>query len=131
MVVCAVTLKMYLVQAAALAQGVANLLPQLGALAVILPPETLAWKLRLLDMGNRFIADRVSAVTQRVLLLVSDGDLLLPSGAEGRRLGRELPRCVSKVRRRRSLRKHSLSSRVHNERRVPLPTRLLRDCLVV
>ena len=84
-------------QAAALAQGLANLLPQLGALSVILPPETLAWKLRMLDTGNRFIADRISAVSQRVLLLVGDGDLLLPSGAEGKRLERELPRCTAKV----------------------------------
>ena len=93
----ALTWQVGLVQAAALAQGIANLWPQLGALPAILPPETLAWKLRLLDMGNRFIADRVPAVTQRVLLLISDGDLLIPSGAEGRRLQRELPRCQSKV----------------------------------
>ena len=84
-------------QAAALAQGITNLLPQLGALSVILPPETLAWKLRMLDTGNKFIADRLGDVGQRVLLLVGDGDLLLPSGAEGKRLARMLPRCVSKV----------------------------------
>jgi len=84
-------------QAAALAQGITNLLPQLGALSVILPPETLAWKLRMLDTGNKFIADRLGTVSQRVLLLVGDGDLLLPSGAEGKRLARMLPRCVSKV----------------------------------
>jgi hypothetical protein len=111
------------VQAAALAQGIVNLLPQLGALAVILPPETLAWKLRLLDMGNRFIADRVSAVTQRVLLLVSDGDLLLPSGAEGRRLEKLLPRCTSKVCRRRSLHEHGLGCRLRDHGNLPSQTR--------
>ena len=84
-------------QAAALAQGITNLLPQLGALSVILPPDTLAWKLRMLDTGNQFIKDRLKSVSQRVLLLVGDGDLLLPSGNEGKRLARELPRCVSKV----------------------------------
>ena len=52
-------------QAAALAQGITNLLPQLGALSVILPPDTLAWKLRMLDTGNQFIKDRLKSVSQR------------------------------------------------------------------
>lgn len=40
-------------QAAALAQGLVSLLPQLAALSDILPPPTLAWKLQLLEEGNR------------------------------------------------------------------------------
>ena len=37
----------------AFGQGVASLLPQLSALTEILPPPTLAWKLQLLQEGNR------------------------------------------------------------------------------
>ena len=51
----------------------------------------------MLDTGNRFIADRLRSVGQRALVIIGDGDLLLPSGAEGKRLERELPRCRSKV----------------------------------
>ena len=40
-------------QATALAQGLVGLLPQLSALSEILPPPTLAWKLQLLQEGNR------------------------------------------------------------------------------
>lgn len=40
-------------QAVAFGQGVASLLPQLTALTEILPPPTLAWKLQLLQEGNR------------------------------------------------------------------------------
>ena len=40
-------------QAVAFGQGVASLLPQLSALTEILPPPTLAWKLQLLQEGNR------------------------------------------------------------------------------
>ena len=40
-------------QATALAQGLVGLLPQLAALSDILPPPTLAWKLQLLEEGNR------------------------------------------------------------------------------
>lgn len=41
------------VQAVAFGQGVVALLPQLQALSEILPPPTLAWKLQLLEEGNR------------------------------------------------------------------------------
>ena len=41
-------------QAVAFGQGVASLLPQLSALTEILPPPTLAWKLQLLQEGNRW-----------------------------------------------------------------------------
>ncbi len=71
----------------------------LGSIADILPPNTLAWKLSLLQQGNDILEDaRVYArVKQRVLVLTSDGDLLIPSGEEGERLQRKLPRAQSKV----------------------------------
>ena len=40
-------------QAAAFGEGLAALLPQLQALTEILPPPTLAWKLQLLENGNK------------------------------------------------------------------------------
>ena len=40
-------------QAAAFGEGLAALLPQLQALTDILPPPTLAWKLQLLEEGNK------------------------------------------------------------------------------
>lgn len=40
-------------QAAAFGEGLAALLPQLQALTEILPPPTLAWKLHLLEAGNK------------------------------------------------------------------------------
>ena len=43
-------------QAVAFGQGVAALLPQLSALTEILPAPTLAWKLKLLQEGNRCAA---------------------------------------------------------------------------
>jgi hypothetical protein len=45
-------------QVGALGQGLANLIPQLTALTNILPPATLAWKLRLLAAGCRFVENR-------------------------------------------------------------------------
>ena len=42
-------------QAVAFGQGVVSLIPQLSALAEILPAPTLAWKLTLLEEGNRSV----------------------------------------------------------------------------
>ena len=41
---------------------------------------------------------RYGEVQARVLLLIGDGDLLIPSKGEGERLEKLLPRCVVKVR---------------------------------
>ncbi|EIE25026.1 alpha/beta-hydrolase [Coccomyxa subellipsoidea C-169] len=84
-------------QAVAFGQGVVSLIPQLQALTEILPPPTLQWKLKLLEEGNRQLAPKLKDVNQRVLLLVGSGDLLLPSGEEGPRLEKLLPRCRLKV----------------------------------
>lgn len=46
----------FIPQAVAFGQGVAALLPQLAALTEILPAPTLAWKLKLLQEGNRCAA---------------------------------------------------------------------------
>ncbi|CAL8462015.1 g1546 [Coccomyxa elongata] len=84
-------------QAVAFGQGMISLIPQLQALAEILPAPTLAWKLKLLEEGNRQLAPKLKDVNQRVLLVVGSGDLLLPSGEEGTRLEKALPRCWLKV----------------------------------
>ena len=47
-------------QVGALGQGLANLIPQLTALTNILPPATLAWKLRLLAAGMSIRGEQVS-----------------------------------------------------------------------
>lgn len=78
-------------------KGLINLIPQLEALSVVLPPETLAWKLELLREGSRKVNKQLKSVMQRVLLLTSDQDLLLPSKEEGPRLAKALPRANHKV----------------------------------
>lgn len=90
---CVVCLQLQAAQA-----GLLNLIPQLEALSVVLPPETLAWKLELLREGSRKVNKQLKSVLQRVLLLTSDQDLLLPSKEEGPRLAKALPRCNHKVR---------------------------------
>lgn len=47
----------------------------------------------------RYLAPKLRQVEQRVLLVVGDGDLLLPSGEEGKRLEKLLPRCRLKAHR--------------------------------
>ncbi|KAK9908919.1 hypothetical protein WJX75_004666 [Coccomyxa subellipsoidea] len=84
-------------QAVAFGQGVVSLIPQLQALTEILPPPTLEWKLKLLEEGNRQLEPKLKEVSQRVLLVVGSGDLLLPSGEEGSRLEKLLPRCRLRV----------------------------------
>lgn len=156
-------------QAVAFGEGVAALLPQLSALTEILPAPTLAWKLKLLQEGNRCaaqpmltshlpplksppaltirltdtrglcssshkafthsitatrrfmmrvtqrsafaqagsmlsdafwcrqLAPKLKNVGQRVLLLVGEGDWLIPSQAEGKRLETVLARCIVKA----------------------------------
>lgn len=45
----------------------------------------------------RQLAPQLQNVSQRVLLLVGEGDWLIPSQSEGKRLEKVLPRCSVKV----------------------------------
>jgi len=76
----------------AVVRGATQLLSQLPLLADLLPPETLAWKLKLLQQGCAQVAPILGQVPQRVLLIIGDQDLLIPSKEEGPRLQRALPR---------------------------------------
>ena len=76
-----------------MADGLRKLIPQLGNLAKILPPEVLQWKLELLKQGNGVVKPQLPYIQQRVFLLTADGDLLIPSKEEGSRLKSLLPRC--------------------------------------
>ena len=84
-------------QLARFAQGLLSLLPNLQALADILPPATLAHKLELLQQGCEWINPRIGQVPQRSLALFSDADLMIPSLEEARRYRRVLPRARVKV----------------------------------
>jgi pimeloyl-ACP methyl ester carboxylesterase len=86
----------------AVVRGAAQLLSQLPLLADLLPPETLAWKLKLLQQGCAAVAPRLGDVPQRVLLIIGDQDLLIPSKEEGPRLQRALPRAHLRVEKGRS-----------------------------
>jgi pimeloyl-ACP methyl ester carboxylesterase len=88
--------------AALVARGAAQLLSQLPLLSELLPPQTLAFKLDLLRDGCAAVAPLLGRVPQRVLLLVGDADLLIPSAQEGPRLARALPRAHLRVERGRS-----------------------------
>lgn len=86
----------------AVVRGAAQLLSQLPLLADLLPPETLAWKLKLLQQGCVEVAPILGQVPQRVLLIIGDQDLLIPSKEEGPRLQRALPRAHLRVEKGRS-----------------------------
>lgn len=59
--------------------------------------DTLAWKLDLLGQGHDYTESLLPSVQQRVLVLVGDGDILIPSAEEGPRLQRALPRAHLRV----------------------------------
>ncbi|KAF6251663.1 alpha/beta-hydrolase [Scenedesmus sp. NREL 46B-D3] len=84
-------------QASDLLYGLIDLAPQLGALRLVLPPETLAWRLQLLQQGSTWITPRLKDIQQRVLVLAGEQDLLIPSKDEAQRLGKALPRARTKV----------------------------------
>lgn len=86
----------------AVVRGAAQLLSQLPLLAELLPAETLAWKLKLLQQGCAEVAPKLGSVPQRVLLIIGDQDLLIPSKEEGPRLQRALPRAHLRVEKGRS-----------------------------
>lgn len=52
----------------------------------------------LFHLQHREIEDQIKTVQARVLVLVGDGDWLIPSREEGPRLQKLLPRCILRVR---------------------------------
>ncbi|KAG1678974.1 hypothetical protein FOA52_013037 [Chlamydomonas sp. UWO 241] len=81
------------------AYGLIDMLTELNALRVALPPATLAHRLSLLKEGAEFVIDKrvLGAVPQRTLLLVGQLDLVVPSNAEGPRIVKEMQRCRLRV----------------------------------
>lgn len=77
-------------------QGLVDMLPQLPALRLVLPPETLSWRLQLIQQGIDWMKPRYKEVKQRALVLGSDRDMLIPSGEEAERLRKALPRARSR-----------------------------------
>eukprot|EP01026_Neomeris_dumetosa_P027374 TRINITY_DN2224_c0_g1_i2.p1 TRINITY_DN2224_c0_g1~~TRINITY_DN2224_c0_g1_i2.p1 ORF type:complete len:712 (-),score=43.77 TRINITY_DN2224_c0_g1_i2:244-2379(-) len=64
-----------------------------SSLPSILPPETLAWKFKLLDEGCQFMENvGYKNIWQKTLIVTGAQDLLIPSREEGVRLERILPR---------------------------------------
>eukprot|EP00882_Tetradesmus_deserticola_P012818 GHRQ01013584.1.p1 GENE.GHRQ01013584.1~~GHRQ01013584.1.p1 ORF type:complete len:372 (+),score=160.97 GHRQ01013584.1:272-1387(+) len=84
-------------QASDLLYGLIDLAPQLGALRLVLPPETLAWRLQLLQQGSTWLTPRLKDIQQRTLVLAGQQDLLIPSKDEAQRLGKALPRARTRV----------------------------------
>lgn len=94
----AMTTPLYLQQrGSVVAAAQINMLPELAALRVVLPADTLQWKLQLLRTGSTAIEPRLPEVQQRVLLVAGENDLLIPSAEEAKRLARKLPRCNTRV----------------------------------
>lgn len=77
-------------------QGLVDMLPQLPALRLVLPPETLSWRLQLIQQGIDWMKPRYKDVKQRALVLGSDRDMLIPSAEEAERLRKALPRARSR-----------------------------------
>ncbi|QDZ22010.1 alpha/beta fold hydrolase [Chloropicon primus] len=85
-------------QAVQTIESLFDLLPVLDQLKDILPPQTLKWKLDLLQEGAKRVDDALlSRLEQRVLVIAGDADLLIPSKDESERLKRNLRTCSVKV----------------------------------
>ncbi|GMH32734.1 hypothetical protein BSKO_00568 [Bryopsis sp. KO-2023] len=83
-------------------QGMMELYGSLDFLGEALSPEVIAWKLEIVQQGIDNTRSKIPKVQQRVLLVVGDGDWMLPSGDEAERLSGLLPRCSTKILRGRS-----------------------------
>lgn len=78
--------------------GLFELMPVLDNLKDILPQDTLQWKLQLLQEGSELVNDSLlRRLEQRVLVIVGDSDLLIPSEEESERLKSNLRTCSVKV----------------------------------
>ena len=84
-------------QASQLATGLGSLGSTLGELTTALPKETLAHRMQLLREGAEAAETALPDVEQRVLVLYSENDLLLPSREEGERLKERLLRCETRM----------------------------------
>ncbi|GLI58562.1 hypothetical protein VaNZ11_000309 [Volvox africanus] len=84
-------------QAVDLLYGLLDLLPELSSLRVVLPPDTLSWRLQLLQQGAEAVNASLGKVRQRTLLLAGEWDLVIPSAAEAPRLEAAMPRCRARV----------------------------------
>ncbi|KAD6453628.1 hypothetical protein E3N88_08333 [Mikania micrantha] len=72
-------------------------LPLLSAMHRILPKDTLAWRLKLVESAAAYANSRLHVVTCQVLVLASGKDNILPSKDEARRLYRRLKHCDVRV----------------------------------
>ncbi|CAN0920527.1 Phytyl ester synthase 1, chloroplastic [Linum grandiflorum] len=77
-----------------LSGNLTSLLGYLSGLSDIIPKETLAWKLKLIQSGAAYANSRLHAVKAEVLLLASGQDNLLPSKDEAERLKKVLQNCT-------------------------------------
>ncbi|KAG2499012.1 hypothetical protein HYH03_003198 [Edaphochlamys debaryana] len=84
-------------QAVDLLYGLLDLIPELSSLRVVLPPETLSWRLALLREGAQAVNPTLAKVRQRTLLLAGQLDLVIPSAQEAPRLAKAMPRCQPRV----------------------------------
>ncbi|KAL8210008.1 hypothetical protein R6Q57_006740 [Mikania cordata] len=67
------------------------------AMHKILPKDTLAWRLKLVESAAAYANSRLHVVTCQVLVLASGKDNILPSKDEARRLYRRLKHCDVRV----------------------------------
>jgi pimeloyl-ACP methyl ester carboxylesterase len=74
-----------------------GLMPQLSALRLVLPRDTLAHRLQLLQEGAAAARALLPRVQQRALILAGELDLLIPSADEAKLLEQRMPRARSVV----------------------------------
>eukprot|EP00798_Chlamydomonas_sp_ICE-L_P000390 gene390-1786_t len=80
-------------QASDFIYSLADLVPELNVLREVLPPDVLAWRLRLLKQGAESVNKILGKVTQRTLLLSGQLDFVVPQREESERLQGSLKRC--------------------------------------
>ncbi|XP_071740804.1 phytyl ester synthase 1, chloroplastic-like [Rutidosis leptorrhynchoides] len=73
--------------------NIRNDLPSLTSLARIVPKDTLAWRLKLVESAAAYANSRLHAITAQVLVIASGNDYMLPSKYEAQRLSRLLKHC--------------------------------------
>ncbi|CAK7340887.1 unnamed protein product [Dovyalis caffra] len=76
------------------ARNLIAFLHSFSTVAIIVPKDTLLWKLKLLKSAAAYANSRLHAVKAEVLLLVSGKDYVLPSRDEAQRLKSSLQNCT-------------------------------------